>query len=56
VEGYRAARWDQEQRAEAWAIGYATELAAFYRDVERPVTFKDWLIWSARPAEESAAA
>jgi hypothetical protein len=43
VESYRLARYAQDERAEAWAIGYATELGAFYRDVERPVTFKAWL-------------
>jgi hypothetical protein len=43
VESYRLARLAQEARAEAWSAGYATELAAFYRDVERPVTFRDWL-------------
>lgn len=49
VEGYRTARAAQEARAEAWAVGYATELADFYRDVEPPLTFREWLIGSARP-------
>lgn len=43
VESYRAARAAQDQRAEEWSAGYATELAAFYRDQEPPVTFRAWL-------------
>lgn len=43
VTSYRCARQAQDERAEAWSIGYATELAAFYRDVEPPVTFRQWL-------------
>jgi hypothetical protein len=43
VESYRLARAAQEERAEAWAIGYATELAVFYRDVEPPILFRTWL-------------
>lgn len=55
VTGYRLARKAQDDRAEAYAIGYATELADFYRDVERPVTFRDWLVWSAGEARAAAA-
>jgi len=43
VESYRTARAAQEERAEEWSKGYAAELEAFYRDVERPLVFKDWL-------------
>lgn len=50
VESYRAARAAQDARAEAWSSGYATELAAFYRDVEAPVTFRTWLLHQDRPA------
>lgn len=47
VESYRLARAAQEARMEAWAKGYATERADFYRDVEPPVTFRGWLLgWS----------
>lgn len=46
VEGYRLARAAQDARVEAWAIGYATERAMFYRDVEPRVTFRDWLVGS----------
>lgn len=43
VSSYRRARHDQEQRAEAASHGYDTELAAYYRDQEAPVTFRRWL-------------
>lgn len=58
VESYRLARAAQDERAEAWAIGYATELAAFYAEVEPPVTFKAWLqdFRSAPPGDPSPAA
>lgn len=46
VEGYRLARAAQDARAEDWSRGWATDLAAFYRDVERPVTFRAWLVGS----------
>lgn len=55
VESYRAAREAQEARAEAWSHGYRTELAAFYRDAERRVTFREWLEHQERH-EDSAAA
>lgn len=54
VEGYRLARHAQEMRAEAYSIGYPTELREFYRTVERPLTFRDWLIGSARRDREVA--
>lgn len=44
VSTYQAARAAQEDRAEEWAIGYTTELAAFYAELEAPITFRDWLI------------
>jgi hypothetical protein len=58
VESYRLARAAQEARAEAWAIGYATELAAFYAEVEPPVLFKTWLqdFRSAPPGDPWPAA
>ena len=43
VESYRTARRAQDLRAEEWAIGYATELAEFYRTQEQAVTFRAWL-------------
>ena len=55
VDGYITARTAQETRAEHWSIGYATELAEFYRDVERRVVFKDWLIGSSQAAQREAA-
>lgn len=44
VEGYRLAREVQLQRAEAATHGYATELVEYWRDVEAPLTFRDWLV------------
>jgi len=54
VSSYRAARAAQDARAEAWSAGYATELAAFYREVEAPLTFRDWLVWSRGSSAEAA--
>lgn len=54
VESYRLARVAQDQRAEAYSSGYATELAAFYRDLEPPVTFRAWLQAWAPAATEPA--
>lgn len=44
VDGYWLARDSQLQRAEAATLGYRSELADYWRDVERPLTFRDWLI------------
>lgn len=54
VTGYRLARAAQDARAEAYSHGHATELAAFYRDVETPVTFRAWLEASAGEAQQAA--
>lgn len=54
VHSYRAARQAQEARAEAWSLGYRTELAEFYRTRERPVTFRDWLQHQERPESDAA--
>lgn len=43
VEGYRTAAAAQLARLEAWALGYATEEAAYWRDVEPRLTFRHWL-------------
>ena len=40
---YYAARNSQEERAEAYSAGYATETAEFYATQEERVTFKSWL-------------
>lgn len=40
---YYAARNAQEERAEMYSAGYATELAEFYATQEDRVTFKAWL-------------
>jgi hypothetical protein len=55
VESYRTARRAQEARAEEWSAGYATELAAFYRDQERPLTFREWLQHRERQPDQEAA-
>lgn len=44
MSDYYAAREAQEQRAEDYSAGYATELAEFYDTQETRVTFKAWLI------------
>jgi hypothetical protein len=44
VEGYRLAREAQLERADAATHGYATELAEHWRDTERPLTFRAWLL------------
>lgn len=54
VESYRAARRAQEARAEAWSHGYGTELAEFYREVEPPVTFRQWLEHREDQADQAA--
>lgn len=54
VESYQLARLDQLARAEAATAGYASELAAYWRDVEAPLLFRDWLTWhrhDAAPAQ-----
>jgi hypothetical protein len=59
VDGYRSARAAQDARAEAWSLGYARELAEFYRDVEPSLTFRDWLLGQVdhtRQAYEEQAA
>lgn len=59
VEGYRLARYAQDQRAEEYSIGYRTELAEFYRDVETSLAFRDWLLGMAdrnKDAQPEAAA
>lgn len=59
VEGFRLAQEAQDRRAEAASIGYATELAEYFDPhdgVERRLTFKDWLRWSAHPARHQEAA
>lgn len=43
VDGYRCEREAQLQRAEAATSGYRSELTDYWRDVERPLTFRDWL-------------
>lgn len=40
---YYSYREAQEQRAEQYSAGYATELATFYEQVEERVTFKSYL-------------
>lgn len=58
VEGYRLARAAQLQRAESWSLGYGAELVEFWRDVERPLTFRAWLEGSrdsSRAAWQAAA-
>ncbi len=50
VEGYRLARDAQLERAQAETLGYGRELAEYFRDTERPLTFRDWLTWSRRAA------
>lgn len=40
---YYAAREAQEQRAEMYSAGYATELAEFYATQEERLTFKSYL-------------
>ena len=45
---YYAARDSQEERAEEYSAGYATETAEFYATQEERVTFKAWLQQSAR--------
>jgi hypothetical protein len=49
VEGYRAAVAAQEARAEAATLGYPTELAAYWREVEPRLTFRRWLQHSRNP-------
>lgn len=44
VESYRAAAEAQLDRAEAATLGYATELEAYWRDVEPRLTFRHWLL------------
>jgi hypothetical protein len=44
VEDYRLAVEAQLGRVEAAAYGYAEEEAAYYRDVEPRLLFKDWLV------------
>lgn len=46
VSSYQEARHAQLARAEAWASGYATELDAYWREVEAPLTFGQWLLWA----------
>ncbi len=48
MRGYYSARQAQEQRAEEWSMGYATETALFYAEEETRVTFKQWLISQRR--------
>lgn len=43
VEGYTLAVEDQLARAEAYSLGYATEVEEFYRVVEPRLTFRTWL-------------
>ncbi len=44
VLGYRLARHAQEMRCESVTGCGAEEMRDFYRDVEKSLTFKDWLI------------
>lgn len=44
VEGYRAAAEAQRLRAEAASLGYAAELADYWRTVEPRVTFRTYLM------------
>lgn len=48
MDEYYAARAAQEARAEAWSLGYATELSEFYDTVEPRLTFKQWLVQNKR--------
>lgn len=43
MSDYYAARAAQEERAEAYALGYATEAENFFADIEPKITFKGWL-------------
>lgn len=45
---YYAARQAQEERAEDYSHGYKTERDEFYRNVERKLTFKEFLIQQKR--------
>ncbi len=47
MAGYYAARNAQEERAEDYSAGYATELADFYATQEERITFKAWLVQGA---------
>ena len=44
VEEYHLAVEAQLDRVEAAALGYAEEEAAYYRDVEPRILFRDWLV------------
>lgn len=59
VQGYYLEREAQDERAEAASNGYETELAAYFDPhdgQERRWLFKDWLIATANPEDEEAAA
>lgn len=43
MDSYYCAREAQEREAEAYSIGYQTELEEFYK-VNRRVTFREWLV------------
>lgn len=55
VEDYRRAREEQDVRAEAMTLGYATELTAYFdphNGQEARVLFKQWLIDTRNPEED----
>lgn len=56
VDGYRLAREDQLQRAEAATLAYSTELDDYWRTVESPLTFRDWLVWHRGERESAESA